>query len=114
MVSSGTLLQIAKAQVTNHEGYETHPDKNELGDELPPTLEHRLLKVQVAVLTQGLDRIILAIKRSVQKILQYMVTDDVVDELHKLEDICEELRQKQLHGTVVDPQLDFSELENND
>ena len=90
------MLLIVKIQVNNHEQ------------------EIEILKSRIEIFEIGLHRILSAIRTCVSKLLEYDFHREVVENLEELDDLAGQLRRKQLNATVVDPNIDFSELEDND
>lgn len=76
--------------------------------------EIEILKSRIEIFEIGLHRILSAIRTCVSKLLEYDFNREVVENLEELDDLAGQLRRKQLNATVVDPNIDFSELEGND
>lgn len=73
-----------------------------------------VLRTRIKIFEVGLDRIIASIRMCIASILQYEFHQDVIEELEELDRLAGQLRRKQLRATVIDPEIDFSELEDND
>jgi len=76
--------------------------------------EIRHLKGRIEIFEIGIERIISAIRTCVRKIMEYEFHPDVLPEIEELDNLAGQLRRKQLNATVIDPEIDFSELEDLD
>ena len=76
--------------------------------------DEQILKNRIKVLMLGIDSTLDCISELVEEILTYDVHDAVVECITALDEICGIMREIQLIANVVDPDIDFSSLADND